>query len=116
MLAGAGLNDCLRWVPYSACLHVTLLDWQVASGSLQRPHRNDPAIQLLAERCIQHENRKPLRDVLEQRHGEPAFRVPGAIRKTTEQWEVATGRTLEAMRGGTASSIRLPWPEPAGLA
>jgi predicted RecB family nuclease len=83
---------------YSACQHATLLDRAVESGTLDRPHRNDPAIQLLAERGTQHENR--YRDLLQTRHGEPVFRVPGAIPKTAEQWQDATARTLEAMQAG----------------
>jgi predicted RecB family nuclease len=83
---------------YSACQHATLLDRAVAGGSLDRPHRNDPAIQLLAERGVQHENR--YRELLQVRHAEAAFRVPGAIPKTTEQWQEATDRTRDAMSAG----------------
>jgi predicted RecB family nuclease len=83
---------------YSACQHATLLERAVAAGNLDRPQRNDPAIRLLAERGVQHENR--YRALLEARHGEPVFRVPGTIPKTTEQWSEATKRTLEAMRAG----------------
>src|SRR3982750_2279596 len=83
---------------YSACQHATLLEREVARGTLKRPHWNDPAKQLLAERGLQHENR--YRALLEARHGEPVFRVPGGIPKTTDQWEEATARTVEAMRAG----------------
>jgi predicted RecB family nuclease len=83
---------------YSACQHATLLEREVARGSLKRPHWNDPAKQLLAERGVQHENR--YRALLEARHGEPVFRVPGGISKTTEQWGEATERTVQAMRAG----------------
>lgn len=83
---------------YSACQHATLLERAVARGSLERPHRNDPAIRLLEERGIQHENR--YRELLEARHGKQVFRVPGAIPKTTQQWEEATTRTREAMQAG----------------
>jgi predicted RecB family nuclease len=83
---------------YSACQHATLLEREVANERLKRPHWNDPAKQLLAERGIQHEAR--YREVLEARHGEPVFRIPGAIPKTSADWDEATHRTLAAMQAG----------------
>ncbi|MEO8184042.1 MAG: TM0106 family RecB-like putative nuclease [Deltaproteobacteria bacterium] len=91
---------------YSACQHATLLEREVARGRLERPHWNDPAKQLLAERGIQHEDR--YRRLLEARHGEPVFRVPGAIPKTTEQWQRATERTVEALRAGPRVIYQAP--------
>lgn len=37
---------------------------------------------------------------IEARHGAAAFRIPGAIPRTPEQWQEASARTLEAMRAG----------------
>jgi uncharacterized protein len=91
---------------YSACQHATLLERDVANGARKRPHRSDPAQQLLAERGLQHEQR--YRELLEQRYGAPAVRVPGAIPKSDSEWQEATARTLQAMRDGHAIIYQAP--------
>jgi len=90
---------------YSACQHATLLERDVARGVLSRPHWNDPAKQLLAERGRQHENR--YRALLEARYGEPVFRIPGAIPKTTRWW-IRSLRSRRAARRSFSSWFGVP--------
>jgi uncharacterized protein len=101
---------------YSACRHATLLERAVARGELERPHWDDPAKRLLAERGVEHEAR--YRALLEARYGGAAFRVPGAIGKTRAQWARATERTLEAMAAGHRVIYQAPLATPGwhGLA
>ncbi len=83
---------------FSACRYKTVLEREQAHGRLKRPGRADPAMRLLQERGLEHEGR--YRRLLEQRHGEVAFRVPGSPPTNTEEWAQATQRTVAAMRAG----------------
>ncbi len=83
---------------YSACSHATLLDREVARGKRKKPHRDDPAIQLLRERGQQHE--ESYRKRLEEKHGQPVCDVGARGLKTAAEWEAGSRKTLAAMKEG----------------
>ena len=83
---------------YSSCSHATLLDREVARGNRKKPHRSDPAIQLLQERGSQHE--AAYRKLLEERSGKPALDLGARGLKTRQQWQADTERTRAAMKEG----------------
>jgi predicted RecB family nuclease len=96
-------DDQLRWratdlSDFSACRHKTVLERDHALGRKTRPGRADPAMKLLQERGMEHEAR--FLQVLQERHGEVAHRVPVAPPKSADEWQSATAQTLSAMRAG----------------
>src|SRR5262249_48513806 len=89
-----------------ACRHLTQLDLTAAKGGPQPPFRNDPRLEALQRRGIEHETRyiDYLRD-----QGRAIHRV-----EETRQVQLAMEKTVEAMRSGVdvivqAVLLNGPW-------
>lgn len=91
-------------VGYLACSHLTWLDTLAASGQLDRPQRDDPMLELLRARGLEHE-----RQYLQRLAADGAEVVDiaaggghsGGRADRREQLRAAETRTLDAMAGGT---------------
>jgi uncharacterized protein len=81
------------------CVHLSQLDLAVAEGRARRPQRNDPIVDLLAERGREHEA-KYLKHLREQKLGVVEIRVPTG--------EVGVETTLNAMRDGADVIYQAP--------
>ena len=102
------------------CVHLSLLDLAVAEGRARRPHRNDPIVELLAERGREHEA-KYLTHLRAQKLARRRDRVPPRRRNVeTTLKACATARTSSTRRRSATSAgtaERIPhqdeWREPA---
>jgi uncharacterized protein len=81
------------------CVHLSQLDLAVAEGRARRPHRNDPIVDLLAERGREHEA-KYLKHLRAQKLGVVEIRVP--------EGEQGVETTLKAMRDGADVIYQAP--------
>jgi uncharacterized protein len=81
------------------CAHLSQLDLAVAQGRASRPHRNDPIVELLAERGREHEAQY-LKHLRAQKLGVVEIRVPPA--------EEGVETTLAAMRDGADVIYQAP--------
>jgi uncharacterized protein len=81
------------------CVHLSQLDLAVAEGRARRPHRNDPIVELLAERGREHEAAY-LRHLRAQKLGVVEIRVPPG--------EEGVETTLAAMRDGADVIYQAP--------
>lgn len=81
---------------FSACSHLTHLDTQVAAGELERPHRNDPILDVLSRLGGEHE--EALLDEL-RAEGKNIVTIDMPT-KTRVELEAAAAATEDAMRAG----------------
>jgi len=81
------------------CIHLSQLDLAVAQGHARRPHRNDPIVELLAERGREHEAQY-LKHLRAQKLGVVEIRVPPG--------EEGVETTLAAMRDGADVIYQAP--------
>ncbi|HVY65373.1 MAG TPA: TM0106 family RecB-like putative nuclease, partial [Gammaproteobacteria bacterium] len=81
------------------CVHLSELNLAVTEGRAQRPYRDDPIVQLLAERGREHE-RAYLEHLRER--GKTIVEIPG------EPGAADTRRTLDALRSGADVVYQAP--------
>lgn len=86
-------------VGHLACGHLTVLDGRVADGALERPLREDPELEVLARRGLEHEDR-----YLQRLHNEGLHVVeiaqPAAGEDRLDALRQREAETAQAMRDG----------------
>src|SRR5258708_19673318 len=78
---------------FLSCRHLTALDMAAASGKRKRPHLEDPLLQILFDRGLEHE-RKYVASLQAQ-----GLRVV-ALDPDNKDRDAAVAQTLDAMRSG----------------
>lgn len=96
LTAGRFILSATDLVGYLACDHLTSLDVEVANGVRKRPIRNDPELDLIEERGLEHE-RRFLESMAEGKRVANLEEQPNEPRQSLEARQA---RTLAAMRDG----------------
>src|SRR5712692_4224242 len=98
VLDGQLLLSATDLVGHLACNHLSFLEMGAAKGECSRPFRDDPQLDLIARRGLEHE--RWYLDRL-RAEGKAVIEIGQSLAKTRSELEAAAARTVEAMRAGS---------------